>query len=122
MVEYIKSIILQYVEDKHKELKFSSDQPALAILTFSRVNKQTVLKLLEENNVLVSVPANCTNRLQPMDLSVNRSVKEFVRGRFRDWYSKQVQQQLSKGKEITPVNLKMSTMKPLSARWLISCL
>ena len=76
--------------------------------------------MLEESNILVSVPANCTNRLQPMDLSINKSVKEFMRGKFRDWYSKQVQQQLSAGKEITPVDLKMSIMKPLGARWLVS--
>ena len=122
MVEYIESIIVPYVEGKRKELKLSSDQPALAIFdVFKGQQMESVLKLLEENNILVvSVPANCTDRLQPMDLSVNRLVKEFMRGKFRDWYSEQVQQQLSEGKEVTPVDLKMSTMKPLGARWLVS--
>ena len=49
-----------------------------------------------------------------------KSVKEFMRSKFRDWYSEQVQHQLSEGKEMTPVDLKMSTMKPLGARWLVS--
>ena len=31
MIEYIESVILPYVEGTHKELKFSVDQPALAI-------------------------------------------------------------------------------------------
>ena len=79
------------------------------------------MKLLEKNNIhVMSVPANCTNRLQPMDLSVNKSVKEFMRSKFRDWYSMQVQHQLDEGEEISPVDLKMSTMKPLGARWLVS--
>ena len=122
MIEYIESIILPYVEGKRKELKLSVDQPALAIFdVFKGQQTESVLKMLEENNILVvSVPANCTDRLQPMDLSINKSVKEFMRGKFRDWYSEQVQDQLSEGKEITPVDLKMSTMKPLGARWLVS--
>ena len=96
IVEYIKSIILPYVESKYKELKLSFDQPALA--TFDVFKGQQ-----RRNNIhVLSVLANCTDRLQPMDLSVNKSVKEFMRGRFRDWYSEQVQQQLSEGKEITP--------------------
>ena len=39
-----------------------------------------VLKLLEENNIqFVIVPtSNCTDRLQPLDLTVNKSVKTFM--------------------------------------------
>ena len=55
-----------------------------------------------------------------MDLSVNKSVKEFMRSKFREWYSDRVQDQLNEESEITPVDLKMSTMKPLGARWLVS--
>ena len=120
MIKYIESIILPYVECKRKELNLSSDQPALAIFdVFKGQQTESVLKLLVENDILVvSVPANCTDRLQPMDLSINMSVKDFRRGKFRDWYSEQVQQQLSEGKEITPVDHNMSIMKPLGARCL----
>ena len=55
-----------------------------------------------------------------MDLSVNKAAKEFMRGKFSDWYSEQIQKQLSEENEITPVDLKMSPMKPLGARWLVS--
>ena len=96
------------MEGKRKELKLSSDQPVLAIFdVFKGQQMESVLKLLEENNILVvSVPANCTDRLQPMDLSVNRLVKEFMRGKFRDWYSEQVQQQLSEGKRSHQLTLR----------------
>ena len=79
------------------------------------------MQLLDEHNThIVSIAANCMDRLQPMDLSINESVKEFMRSKFRDWYSAQVQHQLDKGEEISPVGIKLSTMKPLGARWLVS--
>jgi hypothetical protein len=41
--------------------------------------------------------------------------------RFREWYATAVQKQLDDGaQQIAPVDLKMSTMKPLGARWLVS--
>ena len=93
MIKYTEAIILPYVESKRNKLKLSADQPALAIFdVFKGQQTASVLNMLEENNILVvSVSANCTNRLQPMDL---KSVKEFMQGRFRDWYSEQVQDQL----------------------------
>ena len=115
-------IILPYVQCKRKELKLSSDQPVLAIFdVFKGQQTESVLKLLEENNILVvSVPASCTDRLQSMELSVNKSVQEFLQSKFSDWHSEQVQDQLSKGREMTPVDLKVSTLKPLGACWLVS--
>lgn len=84
------------MEGKLKELELSVDQTALAIFdVFKGQQTEGVLKILEENNILVvSVPTNCTDRLQPMDLSVNKSVKEFMRSKFRDWYSDQVKTSL----------------------------
>ena len=122
MKEYIERIIIPYVDRKCKELKLSSDQLALAIFdVFKGQQTKDVTKLLEENNIhVVSVPANCTDHLQPMDLSVNKSVKEYMRSKFRDWYSMQVQHQLDEGEEFSPVDLRMSTMKPLGAHWLVS--
>ena len=105
-----------------EQLKLASDQPALAIVdVFKGQITEDIAKLLEDNNILsVVVPANCTDRLQPMDLSVNKCAKEFMRSQFRDWYATQVNQQLEEEKDITPVSLAMSAMKPLGARWLVS--
>ena len=122
MKEYIEFNIIPYVDGKRSELNLQSDQPVLAIFdVFKGQQTEDIMQLLDEHNIhVVSVPANCTDRLQPMDLSVNKSVKEFMRSKFRDWYSAQVQDQLDEGEEISPVDLKMSTMKPLGARWLVS--
>ena len=40
---------------------------------------EDIFSLLEENNIIVvGVPAKCTDRLQPMDLAVNKSAKDFM--------------------------------------------
>ena len=77
--------------------------------------------MLEENNILIiKVPANCTDRLQPLDLSVNKVVKEFMHSKFQQWYADAVQKQLDEGaEEHTPVDFRMSIMKPLGACWLV---
>ena len=51
--------------------------------------------MLEENNILyVIVPANCTDKLQPLDLSINKPAKDYMKQRFQEWYGGIICQQL----------------------------
>ena len=122
MKEYIHQIILPYVQAKRKDLKLHPTHPALFIYDeFKGQLTPAVFTLLEENDILVvKVPPNCTDRLQPMDLSVNKAVKDFLRRKFQVWYSKEVEKsyQPSAPGSFTPVDLRMSTLKPLGAEWL----
>ena len=98
------------------------DQPCLVI--FDRFKAQctaTALGVLEENDILVAlVPTNCTDGLQPLDVSVNKSVKEFLCGRFHEWYASEVSKQLQqRSEEVKLVNLHLSRVKPLAATWII---
>ena len=105
------------------KLKLSDDHPALEIFdVFKGQQTADIATILEENNIhVVDVPPNCTDRLQPMDLSINKAAKEFIRKQFSDWYATEVNKQLEEGKQdISPVDLRMSIMKPLGARWLVS--
>ena len=81
------------------------------------------MQLLEEYNVhVVKLPPNCTDRLQPMDLSVNKAAKNFLRGRFNEWYSEQVADQLGDdldGLLAQPVNLTAAAMKSVGGKWLV---
>jgi len=62
------------------------------------------------------VPANCTDRLQPLDLSVNKAAKGFLRRKFNSWYSDQICDQLRRGiKPAKSVDLRLSIVKPLGA-------
>ena len=118
--EYIQHIILPYLKTKRRKLCLPVSFPALAIFDFFK--GQTTLGtylLLEQNNIYsISIPANCTDRLQPMDLSVNKSSKDQLKTQFMEWYSSRVYCNQADAKP-TPVDLCLSIMKPLNARWIL---
>ena len=120
MIEYVKLIIVPYVTEKRKQLKLHSKYPALVLFDFFKGQcTDSVFKLLDENNILhIMVPANCTDRLQPLDLSVNKPAKDFMKSKFQEWYGKIICQQLEDGINES-VDMRLSVMKPLMAKWAI---
>ena len=68
---------------------------------------------------MVKILANYTDRLQPMDLSINKAVKDFKRNRFMEWYSEEVRERLESNETHAAIDFKLSTMKPLVTKWLI---
>ena len=78
--------------------------------------------LVGNNFISVIIPNNCTDVLQPLDLYMNKSLKDHLRSKFQSWYSEQVSKQINDGKqpEDIKVGMKLSMMKPLSARWIMS--
>ena len=58
---------------------FQLTYPALVLLdSFTGQGTQEIYDLLEANNInSVMVPANCTDRLQLLDVSINKTVKDF---------------------------------------------
>ena len=71
--DYIYKILLPYVKQKREELKLPGDHPALAV--FDRFKAQctsNVIQILRDNHIdILLIPASCTDRLQPLDVSVN---------------------------------------------------
>ena len=120
-LEYIDKIILPFIQAKRRELKLQADHGPLVIYDeFKGQLTDTVHSLLDANHIyVVKVPLNCTDHLQPMDLAVNRSVKELLRKKFRVWYSEQVEKKLADN-DTSIVDTKMSIMKPIGASWLKS--
>ena len=88
MLRYIDKVIVPYVNKVRETLQLE-DQAALAIFDCFRGQlTKSVTDALEEHNIqLVIVPAGCTDHLQPLDLSVNKSAKSFLRSQFQRWYS-----------------------------------
>ena len=68
---------------------WATDHPGLVIFDVYRgMCPTSVNKILQENNMLyVLVPANCTDQLQPLDLSIKKPAKEFLRHEFQSWYT-----------------------------------
>ena len=119
-LEYIQNIILPYLTAKKRELCLPESFPALAIFDFFKGQTTPgTYQLLEQNNIYpISIPANCTDKLQPMDLSVNKSLKDQLKTQFMEWYSSRVYANEADA-EPTPVDLRLSIMKPLNARWIL---
>ena len=117
MKDYILKIIVPYITKKKIELKLDPGQRSLCIIdNFSAQCTDDVLKLLEFHKIdTVFVPPNCTGELQPMDLSINKPVKDMLRKEFHQWYSNEVAAQ---GDQYKLVQMPFSVMKPLGATWL----
>ena len=118
VVSYIHNILLPYITDECKNLQLSPSHAALVIIDhFKGQFTDKILDVLELNNIMVvDVPANCTGKLQPMDLSVNKPIKDHMRSSFHKWYAHQVKSQNGNHE---PVDLRLSLLKPLGARWFI---
>ena len=119
--DYIQRIVNPYLQNKHSELKLADGHHALCIFdNFKGQLTDDVLQLLEQSFIdVVFVPPHCTDQLQPLDLSVNKSAKEFLRGRFQQWYSNKNFEQQEDGSTLQPVTFPMHVMKPLGAHWLL---
>ena len=71
------------------ELKLKEATPALAIFDCSKgQTTQLIYDHLESHHIrVVKVPVNCTDKLQPMDVSINKPMKDEMRKQFRAWYA-----------------------------------
>ena len=89
---------------------------------FKAHQKEELRELLKKKNIhMVYVPASCTDRLQPLDLSVNAAFKLNMKNSFEDWYSHEVAKQLQeKSPDEVDINMALSVVKPLHAKWLVS--
>ena len=82
--------------------------------------------ILAGNCVYVFVPKNLTNHFQPLDLNVNGQAIQLLKRKFESWSVDQVTQekreQIGKETNVYSVNneTKLSVVKPLHARWLLS--
>ena len=72
------------------------DKTALVVMdNFKGQVTQPVTALLENHNIHICLlPANTTDLLQPMDISVNKPAKDFLKQQFNQWYTEQVMKQL----------------------------
>ena len=76
---------------------------------------------MDQNNInVVLILPNCTDHLQPLDISVNKAVKDKLCGLFQPWYAGEIYSRHKEQKQQEYVDLRMSVVKPLSATWMIS--
>ena len=109
-------------------MSHGDDTPALVIMdNFKGQVTDSFMNLLESHNIHVCLlPPNTTDRLQPMDISVNKPAKDFLKRQFDQWYSEQVVAQLEgedtsdlESIELEPINLGLPALKEIGAKWLV---
>ena len=106
VLSYFEKVIFPYLQKK-KELQLEPDHPALLLFdNFKAQCTENLLKLLDTKNIDVAIiPANCTDRLQPLDLSINKAAKQFICGKFQEWYTMQIFNQHQGKVEKKPIDL-----------------
>ncbi len=123
-MKLIEDIINPYIIKKRAELNLPETQKALVIWDVfkGQVTEKVMEKLNSLNCEFVPVPANMTHFFQPLDLTVNGAVKNYMRKQFVTYYSDAVKKQLDSGKSIEDieVDFRLSTIKPLRAQWLVN--
>ncbi|KAJ8306699.1 hypothetical protein KUTeg_015740 [Tegillarca granosa] len=123
MAEYINKIIVPYIDSVKDEKDFSIRQKSLVIFDCFRGQiTDEFLSLLNKESILyATIPPNCTDKLQPMDLSVNKCAKDFLKEQFQQYYANEVIKQQEKGISVEEIkiDLSLTNLKPLGARWLL---
>lgn len=117
---------MPYINKIEEEMKLSSDQRALCIINnFTAQCTTDVNDLFEYYGIdTVHVPANCTGELQPMDISINKPVKTFLKDEFHNWYADEMLSQIVDSHQgnvrSKPVQFLLSQIKPIAAQWIMN--
>ena len=96
-----------------------------ALLIFDVFHGQTIQRFSESlasSNICVTkVPLNMTHLYQPLDLTVNKFAKDFMKKKFSEWFTMQTDQALANGQELEDVEIdyRLLLLKPLHGKWII---
>jgi len=123
MKRYIE--IIPFVNEKRQKLKLESTFPAAAIFdNFRGQTTDVILSLLRSHNIVpIQLPANCTDKLQPLDISVDKPMKDHLKNKFQQWYAQEVKKQLETiplSQVTVNVGFGLQVIKIPSAKWIIS--
>ena len=121
-LKLIDEILVPYVNSQQKILQNPKQEALLIMDVFRGQITDDVTNRLKENNIhVVLVPNNMTHLFQPLDLTVNKHCKSFLKNCFSEWYSQQIANQLAveKKMEEIEINFKLTTIKPLHAKWVV---
>ena len=89
---------------------------------FKGQTTDSISQLLHDNHIVfVLIPANCMDKLQPLDLSINKPLKDELKRSFQSWYAEQVRKQLEEVPvSRVAVDVGLTVVKTPSANWIIS--
>ena len=120
-LDLLSEILIPYVVKTREELGLPKDHPWLLICDVFKAQWTDPVKEKVRGSYgkMVPVPNNWTSYFQPLDISVNKPCKDFMRNEAQTWYSEKIKEQLDAGKQSheVKVEVKISLIKPLHAKW-----
>ena len=120
-IDLLNKIILPYVKQTRKDLGLHEDFPWVLICDVFKAQWTDAVKAIvaQSRGKMIPVPNNWTPYFQPLDVSVNKPCKDFLRNEAQTWYSQQIVEQTKSGKlpHQVKVATQLSIVKPLHAKW-----
>ena len=96
-LKFLDELILSYIQQERKNLGPENQKALITYDVFYVQTTDKVLKLLDDNNILViKVPPNITKLFQLLDLTVNKVAKVFMKQKFSGWFTRQNQHRVRK--------------------------
>jgi DDE superfamily endonuclease len=125
MKDYVKLIIHPFIQKKVKELDLP-DEESDALLIFDcwkvhiKESFRTWLKTTFPKYHFIFIPANCTSKIQPADIYVNKPLKDKFTSQYTEWASNQVAVQCKAGvsTELIRLSTDLGTLKPVVVKWI----
>ena len=111
-----------YVEKIRAKLDDPRQSTLLIWGVFCGQTTESAIEVLKGNNICIEYILNkMTIDYQPLDLTTNKWAQEFLKTKFLQWYSEQIQNALDSGKVIEDIEVKVlsSVMTPVHGCWLI---
>ena len=121
-IKLINEIIIPSVQIQRKELGKPKQAALVIIHVFLGQITDDVISLLRDNNIhYILVTNNMTQLFQPLDLTVDKHCKSYQKQLFSEWYALQIENQLSLEKKVEEIKIefRLTTLKPLHAKWLV---
>ena len=80
-LKFLKEIILPYVKTEGERLELETQPTLLIYDVFRGQTTDKFLNVLKDNNILsTKIPPNMTHVFQPLDFTVNKFAKDFMKG------------------------------------------
>ena len=87
-IKLINEIIIPYVQCQRKELGKPKQAALVIVDVFRDQITDDVTSLMRDNNIhYVLVPNNMTQLIQPLNLTVNKHCKSYLKRLFLEWYA-----------------------------------
>jgi hypothetical protein len=121
--QFVRHILVPYFQCIVKELQLPSNQKMIWLLDCWSVHKSeaflTWMKKEHPRICVLFIPANCTSKLQPADVILQRPLKCAFSRCFKQWSAACIQEQLEGDVSRVQLDLRIGTLREELCTWLL---